>query len=430
MANDFDSNFTRKLMDAFLPAFESERVLSANVNTQLFEGKFKGDTGDIIDISRPTDFRTVRTPTGNVAGETKSDIVTGKASAVVQDYFTAFVDFDEADEAIKMGNIKELLAPMGVRMAVDIELDYAKFMKNNSALLSGSVGTAIDTWGDIANAGAVLDATGVPKDGMWNAAINPFTQTALADVQRSLGAGGVAGGLVRSAHTRGVITDDFAGMRVMSANTLGTHTTGVGADRSGTLTATPTGTYVGAKDTMTQSLAVTAFEANLVVAAGEIVTVTAASGAVNRLNLSTREPIVNAAGAAILWTGTVTATVTLGASGEGTLVVTGPAINEPDGQYNTVSQPILSADVIVLSGAASTLVQPGLFWHRDAFTLASVPIKRLSNTDTIATTNDGFQFRVSKGSNFLENEQLVRIDYRPAYGVMNPFFAGQMFGLV
>lgn len=428
-ANNFESNFTRDLMDAFIPSFESARVLSANVNTQLFAGKFKGKTGDTIDISRPTDFVTVRTDTGDVSGETKSGIITGKASAVVQPYFTSFVDFDEADEAIKMGTIKTLLKPQATRVITDFELDFGQFMKRNSALLSGTVSTAIDAWGDIANAGAVLGATGVPRDGQWNAAINGFTQTALADVQRSLGAGGTAGELVKSAHTRGVITEDFAGMRVMATDTLGTHTTGTGADRAGTLTAAPAATYVAAKDTMTQTLAVTALQANLVVAAGEIVTITAASGAINRLNLSTRQPVINAAGAAILWTGTVTETVTLGASGEGSLTVTGPAISESAGQYNTVSQAIANGDIITLSGAADTLVQPGLFWHRDAFTVTSVPIKRLSSTDTIFTTEDGLQLRVSMGSNFLENEQLVRIDFRPAYGVMNPFFAGQLFGI-
>ncbi len=429
MANNFASNFTRKLMEAFIPSFESERTLSANVNTQLFAGKFNGTTGDTIDVSRPTDFVTVRTANGDVSGETKSDIITGKASAVVQDYFTAFVDYDEADEAIKMGNLPQLLAPLATRMVTDFELDYADFMKNNSALLSGTVSTAIDAWSDVANAGAVLGATGVPRDGQWNAAINGFTQTALADVQRSLGAGGSAGGLVKSAHTRGVITEDFAGMRVLAADTLATHTTGTGADRAGTLTAAPTPTYVGAKDTMTQTLAVTAFQANLVVSAGEIITVTAASGAINRLNLSTRQPVINAAGAAILWTGTVTADVTLGASGEGSLVVTGPAIFEAAGQYNTVSQAVANGDVITLSGAADTLVQPGLFWHRDAFTVTSVPIKKLHSTDTVFTTKDGLQLRVSNGVGFLENLQKVRIDFRPAYGVMNPFFAGQLFGI-
>jgi len=61
MANNFDSNFSRKLMRSFLDKFESERVLTKNVDTQLFAGKFNGSTGDTIDVKRPTDYVT-RTP--------------------------------------------------------------------------------------------------------------------------------------------------------------------------------------------------------------------------------------------------------------------------------------------------------------------------------------------------------------------------------
>jgi hypothetical protein len=366
----------------------------------------------------------VRTATGDVSGETASDIITGKASGVVQPYFTSFVDYDEADEAIKMDQLDQLLAPMATRLKTDLELDYGKFMMKNTALVAGSVGTAASTWDHVAEAGAIMQASGVPMDSNWIAAVNPFAQVSLASDQRSLG--GETGAM--NANQRATITENFAGMKVLTASTLASYTTGTGADRAGTLTGAPTPTYVGAKDTMTQVLAVTALQANLVVAAGETITVTAASGAVNRLNLSTREQIVNAAGAAILWTGTVTAEVTLGASGEGNLVVTGPAIFEAAGQYNTVSQAIASGDVVTLSGAATTLIQPALFWHKQAFSIGSVPIKKLHSTDTVATTEDGLQFRVSKGVGFLENEQKVRIDFRPAYGVMNPFFAGQLFG--
>lgn len=428
MANTFASNFTRKLMRAFLSKFQSERVLSKNVDTQLFQGKFKPDTGATIDIKRPTDYVSVRTSTGDVSGETKSDIITGKASAIVQDYFTAFVDFDEADEAIKMDQQDQLLAPMATRLKTDLEVDFASFMMKNTGLLAGTVGTAADTWDDVAEAGAIMQASGVPQDSMWNYAVNPFTQRKLASTNRALGGGGAVGSRIKESLDRAIIAENFAGMNVMTATTLASYTTGTGTDRAGTLTAAPTPTYLGAKDTMTQSLAVTAFQANLVVAAGETVTVTAASGAINRLNLSTRQQILDETGSAILWTGTVTAAVTLGASGEGTLVVTGPAIFETLGQYNTVSQVIANGDVITLGGAQTKVIQPNLFWHKQAFTLASVPIKRLAATDTIATTEDGLQFRVSMGSNFLENEQKVRIDFRPAYGVMNPFFAGQGFG--
>ena len=163
--------------------------------------------------------------------------------------------------------------------------------------------------------------------------------------------------------------------------------------------------------------------------AGETVTITAATGGVNRLNLSTREAMIDETGAPVVWTATVTESVTLDGSGAGNLTVTGPAINEANGQYNTVSQAIAAGDVITLGGAADTIIQPNLFWHKQAFTVASVPIKKLQATDTVATTEDGLQFRVTKDSSFLENKNQVRIDFRPAYGVMNPFFAGQAFGL-
>lgn len=48
MANNFDSNFTRKLAKSFVAGFESERNISKDVNTQLLDGKFAPDTGDTL----------------------------------------------------------------------------------------------------------------------------------------------------------------------------------------------------------------------------------------------------------------------------------------------------------------------------------------------------------------------------------------------
>jgi len=428
MANNFDSNFTRKLARVFLEKFDSERVLSKNVDTQLLAGKFNPSTGDTVDFKRPTDYKSVRTANGDVSGATASDIITGKASGVVQDYFTAFVDYDEADEAIKMDQLDQLLAPLATRIKTDFELDFAKFMMKNTALLAGNVGTAADTWDDIAEAGAIMQASGVPMDDMWMYAVNPFTQRKLASTNLSLGAGGAAGGRIQTSLDKAIINDNFAGLRVMTATTLGSYITDTESDRAGTLSGSPTVTYLAAKDTMTQVLAVTAVGAGATeIRAGETVRITAASGAINRLNLSTREVILDETGAAIVWTGTVTEAVTL-TGGAGNVTVTGPAIFEALGAYNTVTQAPLSGDVVTFLGSDTTTIQPNLFWHRQAFSVGSVPIKKLHSTDTVATTEDGLQFRISKGVGFLENEQKVRFDFRPAYGVMNPFFAGQGFG--
>ena len=421
MANDFSSNFTRKLARVFLEKFDSERVLSKNVNTQLLQGKFNPSTGDKVDFKRPTDYVSVRTATGDVSGKTVDPIITGKATGTVQPYFTSFVDYDEADEALKMDQLDQLLAPMATRLKTDFELDFADFMMKNTGLVAGTVGTGVSKWDHIAEAGSLLASTGVPQDGGWCYAVNPYTQRALASEQRSLGVNPE----VASANSRATIAENFAGMKVMSATTLSTYTTGAGSDRVGAIVSNaPTPTYSAARDTMTQSIQVTGFQANLVVAAGETLTVTGR----NRLNLSTRKVILDETGATILFSGTVTAPVTLNGSGVGTLVITGPAIFEAAGAYNTVDSALAIGDVVTLGGAASKVIQPNMFWNKQAFSVGSVPIKKLYSTDTVATTEDGLQFRISRGSSFLANEQKVRIDFRPAYGVMNPFFAGQGFG--
>ena len=51
MANNVNSNFSRKLLEQFLVDFESKRVLSKAVNTQLFEGKFDPSSGESFSLN-------------------------------------------------------------------------------------------------------------------------------------------------------------------------------------------------------------------------------------------------------------------------------------------------------------------------------------------------------------------------------------------
>ena len=92
MANSFN-NFTLKIAEQMLDSFESKRVLSKNVNTQMLSGKFDKDTGDTFDFKRPTDYVAEETADGDVSGETESDIITGRASGIGQPYITVFVKF-------------------------------------------------------------------------------------------------------------------------------------------------------------------------------------------------------------------------------------------------------------------------------------------------------------------------------------------------
>ena len=424
MANSFN-NFTLKIAEEMLEGFESKRVLSKNVDTQKLNGRFDPDSGDTFDFKRPTDYVAVETSDGDVSALTESDIITGRASGVVQDYITVFIKFSEADEAIKMGNLRKLIAPAATRLVTTLELNFARFMMRNSALLAGTPGTPITSWTDIAAATSVMSATGVPA-GDWMAAVNPYVQTALANETRSLGAGGAVGGDISDALRKAIISDDFGGMRVFTASTLASYTTDSEADRAGTVNAVDV-TYNTAKNTMTQSIVVADFGANLEIRAGETLQVTGR----NRLNLSTRQIILDGAGNAVQFSGTVTTAVTLSGTGTGTIVITGPAIFEDaagTGAYNTTDTALQNGDVITLLGAASNTIQPGLFWHKEAFSIGSVPMEKLSATDTIAETEDGLQIRVTQFSDALRNQNKIRIDIRPAFAVLNPFFAGQIHG--
>ncbi len=424
--NLLDQNITDLVARVFLEKFETYRVLSKTVDTQLLEGRFNPSSGTRVRFKRPTDYVSVRTSDGDVSATNPSPIITGTAEGVVQDYFTTEVTYGALQEAIELDQLEQLLEPLAIRICTDLETDFAAFMLRNTGLLAGEVGTDVTTWDHVAEAGAVMMETGIPMDGNWYYTFNPRTQTALASNQRSLGAGGSAGELIDTAQKQATVSQNFAGMTVMTATTLAKYTSGAGADRTGTLAANPDVTYATARDTMQQTLSISGFQANLEIKAGEVVQIAGR----NRLNLSTRDIIVPGNNSTVLFTGTVLNDVTLNGAGAGTIVISGPALFQTaeDGAYNTVDSAPVSGDVVTLLGSPSQVIQPNLFYHRQAFSIGSVPIPRLSSTDTFFQTKDGLEMRVSRDSAFRENRQLLRIDFQPAYAVLNPFFSGQGFG--
>ena len=268
MANNVESNFREKVMPTFLEKFESNRIFSKTVNTQLLNGVFDANSGDSVAFKRPTDFVAIETPDGDLSSEVAGPIIVGNAFGRVQDYITVYVEYQQIEQALKLNTLDQLLEPAARRLATQLELNFARFMMKNTALLAGSVGTPVSTWDHIADFGAEMCANGIPDDG-WTTAINPYTQKRLASDTRSMGAGGSAGTMITEAHKKAVLTDDFAGLTVLRATTQGKYTASAGVDRVGSLSANPDVTYVTAKDTFTQTLTVADFEANLEIKAGE-----------------------------------------------------------------------------------------------------------------------------------------------------------------
>jgi hypothetical protein len=133
---------------------------------------------------------------------------------------------------------------------------------------------------------------------------------------------------------------------------------------------------------------------------------------------------------AVKWRATVTADATINGSGQVTLIVAGAAIKESTEQYDTVDTALADGDIVTLLNATATLYQPNVFYHKNAFSIASVPLPKLSAQDVLMKTKDGLQLRCSRGSSLRENKQIMRIDLLPAFAVLNPFLAGQGFGNV
>lgn len=425
MANDLNSNVTERLLRVFLEKFEASRVITKTIDTQLYAGKYTNDTGGVVSVKRPHDYNTIRTSGGDISAETKSDIISGKATGQVQDYYTVATEWENIEEALELDQLDEILAPMATRIVTDLEVDLSNFMRANAGLVYGDPDTAVTAWSDVAGANALLNATGVPKSMERYYLMNDFTTTNLADTQSGLASGDNR--LVTTAWEDAQISTPFAGLRGLTSNALGTMTTDAAiTGRTGTLSATPDATYLTAKDTMQQTLAITGLTGTGTIQAGEIIQVAGRY----RTNIATREAVINGAGQQVLWTAVVVEDATL-TGGAGTVTVSGPAIFETPGQYNTVTSALVAGDVVTLLGTEDTIYQPNLFYHKQAFGMASIVLPKLSGWDTTRSSNQesGISIRVTRYSDGDSNTEKVRFDYLPAFVVFNPFFAGQGFGV-
>lgn len=422
MANNLDSNVTRKLARVFLESCEASRVLTKGVDTQLLSGKFTPSSGSTVDFKRPHDYNSLRTSGGDISGETKSDIISGKATGTVQDYFTVATEWDNVEEALELDQLDQILKPMATRIITDLELDLCSYMHNNGGFSYGDPDQPVDAWSDVAGAIAKARAMGIPSD-MLNYVMSPYTQTNLADAQSALASGKTS--LVDSAWERAQISDNFGGARVWMSNALASRTSSTTGDRAGAVASVGASTYLAHKDTMIQTINVDGFTGTPVIKAGEIVEVTGKY----QLSLSTRQAFTDGSGNQVKWRGVVTEDSAAFTAGAGTIKVAGPAIYEADGQYNTVDAALADGDVITILGTDTTIYQPSLLFHKQAFGLGTVKLPKLYSTDTVATTADGFSIRVSRYADGDSNTQKVRFDLLPAYATFNPFFGGQVFGV-
>lgn len=430
MANNLSSNVSTRVAKVIIDGFQSDRVLSKTVNTTIVDGLIQPDTGATVYVKRPTQYKALETSDGDISALTKNDIGVGRAAATVQNYITVPINYTNLEEVTQLDQLQELLAPAAEEVATRLELNLGQFMVERSGLTFGSPGTAVDAWSDVAGAGALLGSIGAPRTNRYYA-MGEFTQMLLASAQSGL----KFDPAVKTAWERAQITMPFAGLTGMATNALKQYTSGAATpDRTGALAATPDATWATHKDSLIQTLSLTGLQASTAnaVRAGDVLEFTG-TGALARsvVNISTRQAVQDETGAAIRWRCTVVTGGNTDGAGAVSVTVTSAAIygaSGLDAQYQNISAPLTSGDVFTILGAGATTYQPNLFYHKDAFAIATIKLPKLYATDTIATTKDGLSMRITRYADGDKNAQRWRIDVLPVFAALNPLFAGKGFG--
>jgi hypothetical protein len=423
MANDTSKNFSTIVLKKFLPAFESDLVLAKSVDSQLLKGEINPNTGDSIQFKRPHQYVAERTSDGDVTGSTKNALTSATATGSIGEYITVRVEYSQLEQAVELNQLEEILAPIAEEMVTTLETEMSTRMNEAAALISGLPDTAIDQWSDVASGSSFLKDLGVK--GMNFAALDPWSVQDLADAQGGLSSG--SDSLVDRAWKDAQISQNFGGLKGLMTNGLSDYTSGTQAGVAGvTVSANPTVTYTSPmKDTYNLTVVLKGLGATNTLKKGDVVQFDETYW----LNQQTKSVLRNK-GAAIPFTGTVTADATA-VAGVVTVVLSGAAFfDAANEQYNSVSRAIITDDAVTILGTASTVYKPSLFYNKMGFGIGSVELPKLHSIDSSVVNHKGFSLRVHKYSDGDANKQMVRFDLLPSFCVFNPLMIGKLYGRV
>lgn len=422
MANELQGNINKKLLKAFTKNFMSDIVVAKTVERQLLVGDFDPSTGTQVAMKRGVQYTPIRTNDGDLSSATANPIRVGQVLGEVGQYCTVYIENTQVEEALETDQLDMLLKPIAEDMAITLESELVDRMVKNAALVSGTTGTRVNKWSDIANAGALMKEIGVPN-GERYATISNFEEVSLANVQSGLGVQPEVG----SAWASATIRERFAGFdRVLSSNNLPEYQ--IGTATAAALSATPSATYTSYKNSYQMSLNLSGVTpATGTFKAGQQIQI-AASSLVNMRN----QRVVRKDSNNIPITLTVLEDATAVAGAITGLKVSGAAINEAGvlSSFNTVNRALASGDALVLLGTAGSVQRPALAYHKQFFGMGSVQLPKLHALDSSIINYDGFSIRVHRFSDGVGNKNRYRFDLLPTFACFNPFYGLQLHGTV
>lgn len=312
--------------------------------------------GATVTVRRPTDF-TVRSG----ANANVQDVVEGSTSITVDQQKGVDFAFTSSELTLNIKDLSErVIKPAMVQLANDIDASVLALASKVPNWV-GTPGQVINSFQDFSKAPQRLDEQAVMADGR-SAFLTPEDQYGLLGTQTGLYIQGAANSAYREGDLGRIAgVDTFASQNVQSI-TMGTRT---GSTKvNGSITSS-TISYSAVKDTMVQTINVDGFGgATQTVAAGEVIQI-AGVYAVN--------PVTKAR---LPWLKQFTVMSAATASGSATDLIIYPAMIWTGAFKNVdvVGVTNLDNQDVTFLGTASTTYAQNLVMHKNAFSLAIVPM--------------------------------------------------------
>lgn len=390
-----------------LMQLENNLVFSKGVRRHYdsYFGDKSAQIGDTITIKYPNRFRG---RTGRVMSV--EDVKHKSTSLTLDTQFGVDTEFTSKDLALSLGEFsQEYLIPAAVTIANKIDSDGLK-LYNQIANAVGTPGTLASDLNTYLLAGALMDEEGVPKDGQRSVLVNPRTQAAVVNANKSLfnptdeldkqyktGNMGVAAGFKWSATQN---------LHTHQVGPLGGTPLVNGAAQSGSTLVTDGWTAAAA----------------LRLRKGDSFTIAGVYAVNPHTRVSTGQ----------LRIFTVTADVSSDASGNAILPIY-PAIDASttSAWQNVTAVPADNAAITVLGTSNATSLM-SLAYHKDAFALGSVdlplPVSAGKGAYRIADRKTGLSVRVIQGYDITNDIHPTRMDVMYGWKCIYPQLACKIFG--
>lgn len=358
-------------------AFLNNLVMGDKVDRQLDDSNvFSGaKVSASASIRRPVMFEATASATFSA-----SDVEEAIVPVTVANRQHVGFSFTDAEEALNIEEVNErYIMPAMEELAQIVESHIASKYTEIPNFV-GTPGTAPTTFLDIGAAKAELSKLGVPMSG----------RSAFWDSESTVAlANGLKGVFVQDSAKRAIDEASFGRYATFDnyeSNSLKSHTVGAATgtilvDDAGTIEVT----YAASKDTDTQTLnldGVATTSGAAAFKAGDIITL----AGVNSVNRRTREDTGDLA----TFTVTADSIASTGTTDNIPVTIAPPIIIT--GPYQTVTAaPADDAVVTIKTGTASTAYRQNMAFHRNAITMAFVPLDQAGEGEGVMQSRENFK---------------------------------------